>query len=222
MPADATFNRLHDTIQTVTNFQGGYPSEGYHLYEFELPGEDIRVTNDDEAYAEHKGYVENKDFFRDRLKTVSMDMLAFEQRHQERLKIKVRKPSSIKIGEFLERHKEIRYNYDFGDNWWFTIRLEEIVDDYHFGFPTLLDGRGTAPPEDVGGLRGFYQFIEVYRNPSHPDYKETKAWADSQRFEEFDEEKINEHLKWINYQKTDWDKVDHDNYKIKKDKYRKK
>lgn len=29
MPADTTFNRLHDIIQTVTNFQGGYPSNGY-------------------------------------------------------------------------------------------------------------------------------------------------------------------------------------------------
>jgi hypothetical protein len=33
MPAGATFKRLHDVIQTVTNFQSGYPSGDYHLYE---------------------------------------------------------------------------------------------------------------------------------------------------------------------------------------------
>ena len=38
MPADATFNRLHDVIQTVTNFQSGYPSDGYHLFRFDLAG----------------------------------------------------------------------------------------------------------------------------------------------------------------------------------------
>ncbi|WP_286162931.1 hypothetical protein [Bacillus sp. es.034] len=32
MPAGATYRRLHDVIQNVTNFQSGYPSEGYHLY----------------------------------------------------------------------------------------------------------------------------------------------------------------------------------------------
>lgn len=60
----------------------------------------------------------------------------------------------------LEKHNAIRYNYDFGDDWWFTIRLEEIVDDYYFGFPTLLAGAETAPPEDVGGIHGFYEFLE--------------------------------------------------------------
>ncbi len=45
MPAGATFNRLHDVIQTVTNFQSGYPSGDYHLYEFDLREENIRVTN---------------------------------------------------------------------------------------------------------------------------------------------------------------------------------
>ena len=60
MPADATFNRLHDVIQTVTNFQGGYPSEGYHLYKFDLAQENIRVTNDEEAYQEHKHFMKNR------------------------------------------------------------------------------------------------------------------------------------------------------------------
>ena len=50
MPAGATFNRLHDVIQTVTNFQSGYPDGDYNLYEFDLQEENIRVTNDEEAY----------------------------------------------------------------------------------------------------------------------------------------------------------------------------
>ncbi|WP_218012832.1 plasmid pRiA4b ORF-3 family protein [Virgibacillus ndiopensis] len=44
MPTDATFKKLHDVIQTVTNFRGGYPSDFYHFYDFDLSAENIRVT----------------------------------------------------------------------------------------------------------------------------------------------------------------------------------
>lgn len=36
LPAGATFNRLNDVIQNVTNFQSGYPNYPYHLFEFDL------------------------------------------------------------------------------------------------------------------------------------------------------------------------------------------
>ena len=222
MPADATFNRLHDTIQTVTNFKGGYPSDGYHLYSFELPKENMMVTNDEEAYDDHQFYQKNKVMFEKRLKTMSEGMLEFEREHQERLKVVVRKPTGLKIGDYLEKHKTISYTYDFGDNWEFEITLEEIVDDYYFGFPTLLDGRGTAPPDDVGGLPGFYRFIQIYRNPQDPEHQEMRSWAKSVGFREYDEDFINGILKGISYKKTEWDKIDHDNYAINKDKYRKK
>ena len=117
-------------------------------------------------------YLKNKAMYEERLKTMPPEMLQFEKPHQERLKIEVRKPTGLKIDDYLEKYKEIRYNYDFGDDWWFTIRLEEIVEDYYFGFPTLLDGAETAPPEDVGGIDGFYEFIEIYRNPKHPEHQE--------------------------------------------------
>jgi hypothetical protein len=54
MPAGATFNRLHDIVQMVTNFQSGYPCiKPMHLFEFDLKEENIRVTNDEQAYQEH-------------------------------------------------------------------------------------------------------------------------------------------------------------------------
>lgn len=221
MPAGATYRRLHDTIQNSTNFQGGYPSEGYHLYEFDLKEENRRVTDNEEAYLEHQHYKKNKAMFAKRLKTVSPDMLEFEKNYQKRLQTEVRKPSTLKIDEYLEKHKRINYRYDFGDDWNFVITLEEIVEDYYFGFPTLLDGEETAPPEDVGGMYGFYEFMKAYKNPKHPEHKAMKEWAESSRFEEYDFDRINERLKWIHYKKTEWNKINHDNYEIIEDKYRK-
>src|SRR5690554_3761045 len=124
-------------------------------------------------------------------------MLQFEKNHQERLKIEVRKPTGLKIDDYLEKYKNIRYNYDFGDDWWFTIKLEEIVDDYYFGFPTLLDGAETAPPEDVGGIGGFYEFIEAYRNPKHSDHGNVNVWVKDWYFREYDLNWINERLKGL-------------------------
>lgn len=221
MPAGATFNRLHDTIQNITNFQGGYPSEGYHLYEFQLKEENRIVTNNEEAYHEHQHYKKNKAAFKKRLETMPEDMKKFEEKRQNRLKVEVRNPSGLKIDDYLEKYKEINYIYDYGDDWNFSIQLEQIVDDYYFGYPTLLDGAETAPPEDVGGISGFYEFLEVYRDPNHPDYQDAKEWADSSSFREYDFEWVNSSLKSLNYKKTEWDKLNHKNYKVIDDKYRK-
>ncbi|MZQ99307.1 MAG: plasmid pRiA4b ORF-3 family protein [Acidaminobacter sp.] len=221
MPAGATYRRLHDVIQKVTNFQSGYPDSGYHLYEFELPEENRIVTDNEEAYLEHQHYVKNKKYYEERLKTMPENMLEFEKNYQQRLKIDVRKPTGLKIEDYLEKHKEIRYNYDFGDNWWFTIRLEEIVEDYYFGYPTLLDGAESAPPEDVGGIHGFYEFLEAYRDPKHPGHESMKDWVGEWGFREYDPNWINDRLKCLDYKKTEWDKIKHERYIVIEDKYRK-
>lgn len=221
MPAGATYRRLHDVIQNVTNFQSGYPGGGYHLYEFDLPKENMIVTNNEEAYMEHQHYKKNKKYYEERLKSMPANMLQFEQNHQERLKIEVRKLTGLKIDDYLEKYKEIRYNYDFGDDWWITIKLEEIVDDYYFGYPTLLDGAETAPPEDIGGIHGFYEFLEAYRDPKHAQHGDMKAWVEDWNFREYDPDWINDRLKGLDYKKTEWDKIDHENYRVIEDMYRK-
>ncbi len=221
MPAGATFNRLHDVIQTVTNFQSGYPHEAYHLYEFDLKEENTRVTNDEEAYQEHLHFKKNRKAYEKRLSTMPPERADFEKAYQERLQIVVRKPTGLKIDDYIEKYKEILYRYDFGDDWEFIIKLENIVDDYYFGYPTLLDGAETAPPEDVGGIPGFYDFLAAYRDEKHSEHEEIKAWAVEQGFREYNLERINDWLKFIAYKKTEWDKINHFNHKIIEDKYRK-
>ena len=219
MPAEATFNRLHDIIQNVTNFKSGYPNEPYHLFEFNLG--DLIVTNDEEAYDEHHNYKKNKSMYEERLKSMPEELLQFEIPYQEKLKIAVRKPTTLKIDEYLEKNKEVKYNYDFGDGWEFIVKLEDILDDYYFGFPTLLDGAEIAPPEDIGGIHGFYEFLKIYRDNKHPEHRNVMDWAKSQYFREYDPDFINNILKGIKYKKTEWDKINHVQYKIIENRYRK-
>jgi len=60
----------------VTNFQSGYPDFGYHLFEFDLPEENMIITNDEEAYREHQYYKKNKKMFEERLKKMPPNIVA--------------------------------------------------------------------------------------------------------------------------------------------------
>lgn len=222
MPAGATYNRLHDIIQNVTNFKSGYPYDACHLFRFELTEENKIVTNDENAYLAHQHYKKNKASFQERLKTIPPKMLEFETRRLESLMIEVRKPTGLKVDSYLEKYNKLRYVYDFGDEWQFIIKLEQIVNDYYFGYPTLLDGAETAPPEDVGGIPGFYAFLKVYRDNMNPRNESAKKWAESLHFREYDPDWINKRLKGLKYKKTEWDKINHERYHIIEDNYRKK
>lgn len=133
-------NRLHETIQYVTNFQS--EMEPYHYFAVEI--DDLFITNNDNILEEYKG-----------------------KRFLNKL---VKQSNRIKIDNYIENNEHFTYSYDFGDDWKIRVELEGIVDDYYFGYPTLLDGQGMAPPEDVGGPPGYEEFLKMYNDPTHPDY----------------------------------------------------
>ncbi|NLN81545.1 MAG: plasmid pRiA4b ORF-3 family protein [Clostridiales bacterium] len=209
MPAGATFNRLHDVIQNALNFNSGYPHNAYHLFHFDLSEDNIRVTNDEEAYQEHQQFKKNRKKIEARLKAMDSE---FAERQLQNLRTVIRKPTGIKIDKYLEVHGQINYVYDYGDDWRILISLEEVVEDYYYGYPTFIDGAEVAPPEDVGGLPGFYEFLKVYYDESHPEHEEIKVWAKEQGFQEYDPEYINMCLKSLRYKKTEWDKIEHKNF----------
>ena len=49
-----------------------------------------------------------------------------------------------------------------------------------------LDGRRACPPEDVGGIGGYENFLEIIRDPNHEEHEEILIWAggnwDSEEF----------------------------------------
>lgn len=190
MPAGATFNRLHEIIQQMTNFESYFTDQPYHFFEVRVDG--LCITDNPVQREELKG--------------------------SKRLTPKL--PTRVKIDKYLEEHKQLMYTYDFGDDWRFSIELEEIVEDYHFGFPTLLDGEGTAPPEDVGGPPGYELFLAIMEDPTHPEYDHLKQWVSNARYEPYDKNRINQSLKSVKYKKTEWDCINHQNYAIISDPYR--
>ena len=73
--------------------------------------------------------------------------------------------------------KRFDYLYDMGDGWEHELRIERALPaDPAAGYPRFIDGAGQCPPEDVGGLPGFYNFLDALEDPEHPDHEELTDW----------------------------------------------
>lgn len=73
--------------------------------------------------------------------------------------------------------KRFTYVYDMGDSWEHAIKIETILPaDPTTAYPRLIDGALRCPPEDVGGVPGFYAFLEAITDPRHPDHDDHGDW----------------------------------------------
>ncbi len=86
--------------------------------------------------------------------------------------------SDVSLGELVsEGHKKLRYTYDFGDGWEHTIKVEKTLElAGEEGRPTCLAGEGACPPEDIGGVWGYAEFLDAMNDPQHERYEELKEW----------------------------------------------
>jgi len=72
----------------------------------------------------------------------------------------------------------LHYEYDFGDGWRHRVRLEKIHEqsEVNIALPACIKGKNACPPEDVGGVWGYYGILEILQDPTHPEYEETVEW----------------------------------------------
>ena len=91
---------------------------------------------------------------------------------------------STRVADVLRRSKDrLFYEYDFGDSWEHQIVLEKIIPRSPTErYPLVVAGRGACPPEDVGGLSGYYHFLTAVKDATHPDHEEMMEWA-GERFD---------------------------------------
>jgi len=75
-----------------------------------------------------------------------------------------------------EAKDSISYLYDFGDSWKHSLKLEKISEPAKVLSPKCIDGKLNTPPEDCGGVPGFYHFIEIMSNRKYPEFKSTRKW----------------------------------------------
>ena len=72
----------------------------------------------------------------------------------------------LDVIDFLQGKPEFSYTYDYGDSWEHKIRIGKIQparDDRRY--PYLVSGTGRCPPEDIGGVWGYGEFLQAFENP---------------------------------------------------------
>jgi len=85
----------------------------------------------------------------------------------------------IMISRVLSASKtKIAYEYDFGDSWEHEVVFEKIVDvKAGVSYPRCIEGEKACPPEDVGGVWGYVDFLQAINNSEHNQHEEFLEWV---------------------------------------------
>jgi len=90
------------------------------------------------------------------------------------------KASGTRLSEVLPAGTgkfRFHYLYDFGDSWEHVIQVEQVKpSDLGVRYPQCVDGRRACPPEDCGGVWGFYEFVQAVTHPDHEEHEEMLEW----------------------------------------------
>lgn len=99
----------------------------------------------------------------------------------------------------LGEKSKFKYEYDFGDSWEHTILVEKIIPaEKGAHYPICVTGKRACPPEDVGGVWGYENFLEAITDRHHKEHDEYLEWiGGSFDPEEFDLDEVNEMLRSI-------------------------
>jgi DNA-binding Lrp family transcriptional regulator len=88
--------------------------------------------------------------------------------------------SGIRICDLVSKHGprlRVAYEYDFGDGWRHEVILETVTQSEPGAkYPRCTDGERACPPEDVGGVYGFVDYVEAITNPTHGEHRELLEW----------------------------------------------
>ena len=93
------------------------------------------------------------------------------------------------IARFLNDTKnKIKYTYDFGDSWDHIISVSKVMeDDPKVKHPVCLKASRSCPPEDCGGIGGYYRLLEALQDKEpDEDTLDLLEWMD----ENFDPENV--------------------------------
>ncbi|MCU0222766.1 MAG: plasmid pRiA4b ORF-3 family protein [Acidobacteria bacterium] len=84
----------------------------------------------------------------------------------------------VSVASVLSRRRpELTYWYDFGDDWFHTVRLEKgLPREPGARYPRCLAGARACPPEDCGGPIGYGELLAVLRDRYHPEHGELTDW----------------------------------------------
>lgn len=182
VPSNYTLGDLHIVIQIVMGWSGG------HLHQFIWRAPKTKPTP--------KGLPRDVQRIMSGLAQLGQDPdryisdPAFELEETEN-------ENKITLSQLAPEVKnKFIYEYDFGDSWEHEITVLEIGSPQEgVRYPTCLDGKLACPPDDCGGLWGYYELQEILKDKNHPEHEERLEWlGDDFDPEKFDIQAVNKDL----------------------------
>lgn len=160
-----------------------FNADNSHLYRFEIPVRDIKKRAlrrkkmlaaqineelSDVRDIEVESYVDDDMDFAD-------DM--FMRNRLKQLPPKRYEVCEVLIKKLLtEEINKCTFVYDFGDDWNFKVKLENVDVESETRIPKLLSGEGLGIIEDCGGADGLYRICEAFNKKSGEDYENYQEW----------------------------------------------
>ena len=86
----------------------------------------------------------------------------------------------VRLRDVLKPGKTaIDYMYDFGDGWEHRLTVTGVrAGRPGVSYPRYVGGEWNGPPEDCGGIPGFYEMLDAIGDPGHPNHDDVKEWLD--------------------------------------------
>lgn len=105
--------------------------------------------------------------------------------------------SHVPLGEVVPRvGTEFTYLFDLGDSWEHDLILEAILlPETTEQYPTCIGGERRTPPEDVGGIMGYEEYLAVLADPEHEEHGNMLQWRGRFDPESFAVDQVNQGLR---------------------------
>jgi len=105
----------------------------------------------------------------------------------------------IKLDEVVPKSGDrltFEYKYDFGDGWQHEIVFEGCLkSEKGMRYPVCLEGKNACPPEDVGGVGGYTEYLEAIVDPNHEQHEDMIQWRGKFDPLQFDAEKVTKRMR---------------------------
>lgn len=77
------------------------------------------------------------------------------------------------------KRRRFKYEYDFGDRWDHEILFEGCPKaEKAQKYPLCVEGERACPPEDVGGMHGYAEFLKTIKDREHEEREGMLEWAE--------------------------------------------
>ena len=111
----------------------------------------------------------------------------------------MRDESEVRLNQIADEGFKFVYEYDFGDSWEHVLLVEKVLSpEPGQQYPVCIKGKRARPPEDVGGVWGYEEFLEAIQDPDRPEHEMYVEWIGGEFDpEEFDLDAVNAALRGL-------------------------